>query len=73
LTRPKLKISEATKPVEVCQSDAFGQRFDEACCAATAAAPSRAERLRVRRDCKNHNDDADRSGVFEFDVNDGDD
>jgi len=46
------KIFTAGKPLEVCQSDAFDQRFDEAFCAAGAATAFGAGSVRVRRRCE---------------------
>ena len=47
----------AGKPLEVCQSDAFVQRFDGAFCAARFAAAVGAGGVRVRRDREDHDDD----------------
>ena len=51
------KIFTAGKPLEVCQSDAFDQRFDEAFCAAGAATAFGAGSVRVRRRCEDCHDD----------------
>jgi hypothetical protein len=46
------KIFTASKPVEVCQSDALGERFDAGFRAARAAGASGAAGVRLRRRCK---------------------